>query len=276
MAHNTRPLKRAQDGVAPQYYNPTTDEYEALHGTAGANHVVIYGPDGKPASLATETKLEAVRALLALLEGKDFATDMKAEAIRLLLASLDGKDFASETTLAALEAELALMKAELAAIKENQTSGDQKVTLSGKKASVAYGDYGQALSVAAGNSTTITIKPPVGELWRIRLLRVLIPALVGATTGTHRLDTCLHSAQEALMTLIEPYNRGLNIVRNHMPSTTATTKEPADPTTQVRVITSLVCTNSVPLVLYYHNYSDATQAGNAVIRVVREVEYIND
>ena len=187
MAHNTRPLKRAQDGVAPQYYNPTTDEYEVLHGTAGANHVVIYG----------------------------------------------------------------------------------------KKASVAHGDYGQTLSVAAGNSTVITIRPPVGELWRIRLLRVLIPALEGATTGTHRLDVCLHSAQEALTALIEPYNRGLQIVRNQMPSTTATTKEPADPATQVRILTSLVATNDVPLVLYYDNTSDGAQTGNAIIRVVREVEYIN-
>ncbi|WP_461367313.1 hypothetical protein, partial [Candidatus Darwinibacter acetoxidans] len=133
MAHNTRPLQRAQDGIAPQYYNELTDEYEVLQGTAGANHVVIYGPDGQPASLATETKLEAVRALLALLEGKDFATDTKAEAIRLLLASLDGKDFASETTLAAMETELGLAKTELAAIKGMLTDGTAKgeVTLSG-------------------------------------------------------------------------------------------------------------------------------------------------
>ena len=112
MAHNTRPLKRAQDGVAPQYYNPTTDEYEALHGTAGANHVVIYGPDGQPAALATEAKLEAARALLE---------------------SLDGKDFASETTLAAMETELGLAKTELAAIKGMLTDGTAKgeVTLSG-------------------------------------------------------------------------------------------------------------------------------------------------
>jgi len=76
--------------------------------------------------LATETKLEAVRALLALLEGKDFATDTKAEAIRLLLASLDGKDFASETTLAALEGELGLVKAELADVKTMLTERNRE------------------------------------------------------------------------------------------------------------------------------------------------------
>jgi len=150
MAYNTRPLKRAQDGVAPQYYNPTTDEYEALHGTAGANHVVIYGPDGQPASLATEAKLEAVRALLALLEGKDFATDTKAEAIRLLLASLDGKNFASETTLAALGTELELLKAELADVKTMLTDGTAKgeVTLSGTIVRDVLGYF--STSVAGG------------------------------------------------------------------------------------------------------------------------------
>lgn len=128
MAHNTRPLKRAQDGVAPQYYNPTTDEYEALHGTAGANHVVIYGPDGQPAALATEAKLEAARALLE---------------------SLDGKDFASETTLAAMETELELLKAELADVKTMLTDGTAKgeVTLSGNIAE-SFGRYSEPMPIA--------------------------------------------------------------------------------------------------------------------------------
>jgi len=89
--------------------------------------VVIYGPDGQPAALATEAKLEAVRALLALLEDKDFATDTKAEAIRLLLASLDGKDFASETTLAALEAELELLNAAMDQLNNKDFSTEAKL-----------------------------------------------------------------------------------------------------------------------------------------------------
>jgi len=79
-----------------------------------------------------------------ILEGKDFATDTKAEAIRLLLASLDGKDFASETTLAALGTELELLKAELETIKANQTSGDQKVQLSGKIAEKASAQHSES------------------------------------------------------------------------------------------------------------------------------------
>ena len=92
MAHNTRPLKRAQDGVAPQYYNPTTDEYEVLLGQDGAARAIVSGLE----NLATETKLEAVRTLVE---------DLKSE--------------------------LNLVKSELATIKANQLSGDQKVQVSG-------------------------------------------------------------------------------------------------------------------------------------------------
>lgn len=69
-------------------------------------------------TLATETKLEAVRALLATIDADTstlaavdyatqatlatLATEAKLEAVRVLLASLDGKDYATQTTLAAI------------------------------------------------------------------------------------------------------------------------------------------------------------------------------
>lgn len=77
-------------------------------------------------TLATETKLEQVRALLA-----GVATEDKLEQARALLQTISGKDFATQTTLAQVKSELELVKAELQAIKANQLSGDQKVQLSG-------------------------------------------------------------------------------------------------------------------------------------------------
>ena len=168
MAHNTRPLKRAQDGVAPQYYNPTTDEYEALHGTAGANHVVIYGPDGQPAALATEAKLEAARALLE---------------------SLDGKDFASETTLAAMETELGLAKTELAAIKGMLTDGTAKgeVTLSGNIAELSSAQYAEPATTVktytrAVGATRIEVYVETGRV-RIRTDGQPCTAVTGEPLG---------------------------------------------------------------------------------------------
>lgn len=76
--------------------------------------------DAALSTLATEAKLEAVRALLATIDAdtsnldvalstraseatlSTLATESKLEAVRVLLASIDGKDFATETTLAAL------------------------------------------------------------------------------------------------------------------------------------------------------------------------------
>lgn len=54
----------------------------------------------------TEGKLDSIKAVLDLINGKDFATETKLEAVRLLIASLDGKDFATETTLSAVSTKL--------------------------------------------------------------------------------------------------------------------------------------------------------------------------
>ena len=87
------------------------------------------------ATLATETKLEAVRALVASLDGKDFATqttlatlatEVKLEAVRVLLASLDAKDYATQTTLAALNAKDFATEAKLEAVRVLLASLDGK------------------------------------------------------------------------------------------------------------------------------------------------------
>jgi hypothetical protein len=270
MAYNTRPLKRAQDGVAPQYYNPTTDEYEALHGTAGANHVVIYGPDGQPAALATEAKLEAVRALLALLEGKDFATDTKAEAIRLLLASLDGKDFASETTLAALEAELALMKAELAAIKANQTSGDQKVQLSGKKASLRRVNASSSAVVEAGKTENIDITPTAGHIGRLRGLAISQAAPPGATKNGHYCNIIVGSV--SLGQISAGYDKKLAF--SYSAPETGINARPTDSLAFIIMLYNIVFSTANPLRLSYVNNTDVDQTATRYIYALIEEEAI--
>lgn len=82
------------------------------------------------ATLATETKLEAVRALLAtidadtsILSGVDYATQTTLAA---LLSAFNAEDFASETTLAAAKAVLDTIDAVLDSIKD--TDGIKKIT----------------------------------------------------------------------------------------------------------------------------------------------------
>ncbi|HWQ76867.1 MAG TPA: hypothetical protein VN441_16290 [Syntrophomonas sp.] len=61
MAYNTVAIRRdVNNDPAPQYYNPTTGEYEVLQGANGAARHILYGADGNPVS-TTDNKL-AVRA----------------------------------------------------------------------------------------------------------------------------------------------------------------------------------------------------------------------
>ena len=86
---NTKMIKKDVDKKpAPQYFNPTTREYEYLYGASGAARHILYGADGNPIS-TTGGKL-AVRAT----------------EVETLLDAIKGKDFATQTTLAAILAKI--------------------------------------------------------------------------------------------------------------------------------------------------------------------------
>lgn len=152
MAHNTRPLKRAQDGVAPQYYNPTTDEYEALLGQDGAARAILYGPDGNP--ISDTNKLPVRAADLETLIGalNDSAVTNPAAAASVIAAlkgllSVVGKEatlgqilsalapLATESTLSSLasavakETTLAQVLSALGALATETTLGGVKTAV---------------------------------------------------------------------------------------------------------------------------------------------------
>ena len=96
----------------PQYKKPGEDAYEPVEGQYGAPFAILKNASGQVISPATEEKLEQARVLLNTISTKDFAT---------------------QTTLAAVLAKLEQLETEIQAVKANQVSGDQKVTLSGTK-----------------------------------------------------------------------------------------------------------------------------------------------
>jgi hypothetical protein len=89
---------------------------------SGDQKVTLKDASGAVVSPATEDKLEQVRQLLS-----GAATEAKLEQARVLLNTISNKDFATQATLEVVQSELALIKSELDNIKQNQTSGDQKV-----------------------------------------------------------------------------------------------------------------------------------------------------
>ncbi len=101
------------------------------------------------ATLATESKLETVRVLLASLDGKDYATqttlatlatEAKLEAVRVLLASLDGKDFATQTTLAAILVDTGQIEALLGTIDVDTSNLDVLLSTRATEATLAAAD----------------------------------------------------------------------------------------------------------------------------------------
>jgi len=204
VAHNTKPILTDVNGKPiPQYFDPLADEYKPLLGQHGAARSVLYGPDGQPIGtagnplqvkahdtdtvlgqikdalgpLATETKLEAVRVLLAALEGKDFATQTTLAQVKQVLDALSGavstssKQDALNIAVEDLKSELILVKSELATIKANQLSGDQKVQVSGhiREFAVASWDDLPPDSVPVGSVAmligTNDIRQTDGEEW---------------------------------------------------------------------------------------------------------------
>jgi hypothetical protein len=145
MAHNTRPLKRAQDGIAPQHFNELIDDYEVLLGTAGASHTIICDPDGKPLTVATDAKLELVRALLASLADNDFATQTTLAAVLAALGDLAtiANQNAAKTVLDAISTAVAARATEttLQAIKEALTDGSLRAQLSGNIAELSSAQH---------------------------------------------------------------------------------------------------------------------------------------
>jgi hypothetical protein len=138
---------------------------------------------------------------------------------------------------------------------------------------VATGSYDQTLNVGSNEGVTITIAPAAGELWRVKMLRVIFPAPVGATFGTHYFDVSfgITGSGYSFMRLDSNYNNAISIYNNVAIADVAT---PFDELTQFLAINSLVATDVQPLRFYYRNSTDATQTGNLTLRIAREVEYI--
>jgi hypothetical protein len=158
-------------------------------------------------------------------------------------------------------------------------TGTNLVTVNGRKAGVTSGVYDQVLSMAAGSTTNITVTPPVGELWRVKMLSFYLPNPTGATSGGHRLLISMGAAGTAYASIdfSIPYNTVLILYQNIIHasnSAVATSMRPYDEITQMAAITNIVVSPICPLTFMYVNSTNAAQTGTAIIRIIKEVEYI--
>jgi len=136
----------------------------------------------------------------------------------------------------------------------------------------APGNYDQTLDVSPGGTATITVTPPAGEIWRIWMVTITIPAIAGST-GTHRfrLRVGINNDYGNLLSLSADYSSSLSYTYRILGTGTAV---PPDTAEQQRAVIGLPVSSNCPLYLFYNNDSDASQTGSCVLQIIREVEYI--
>lgn len=144
-----------------------------------------------------------------------------------------------------------------------------------KKAIPSVSTLNKTVNVSAGGNEVITIQPPVGEIWRVKLLGVDIPIPVGATSGTHSFQLFYSASNSAMNTIAEitsNFSTKLAIRANSpFNKTTCTPTNESDFSEQIR---SIAITNENPLVLVYFNLTNVAQSGILGIKLVKEIEYI--
>jgi hypothetical protein len=152
--------------------------------------------------------------------------------------------------------------------------GEAIVQLSGRKHTLpVFVDASQVLNVAAAGSTSITITPPAGELWKILNLYVSVPIPSGGGSGTHTLVLSnVSSSGPSIISGNSVFGTAITLSRGYF--STATTPNPTLPADQQRMLHRQRFSNASPLAIVYLNDTNVTQTGTITIKYVKEVEYI--
>lgn len=189
------------------------------------------------------------------------------------LVGPDGQPVGSENPL---EVRVRELEEKLDAMNQLLQSGDAKMQLSGQRALLRMDIYDTPIDVSPnGGSTTVTVQPPAGEIWSVRDLLIRIPAVSGATSGSHVLVFRYGgtSSQYNRMFITSPYDTAIEV--QGVSVLHGSVDEPlTDRRDQMQYIRGLELSQSVPLVLLYQNITNAQQSATMTLRVTRRIEYV--
>lgn len=112
---------------------------------------------------------------------------------------------------------------------------------------------------ATSGAATITITPPPGEIWRIKVLTAHMPIITGGASGDHALYATLgeiNNGRSWLTTVSAAY------------STVCTLSDK-------KLTDEYIVSENVPLVLFYANTSNVAVTSKTMeVYIVKEVEYV--
>jgi len=125
-------------------------------------------------------------------------------------------------------------------------------------------------SVASGGTETIEFFAPSGSIYRVRALKMDVPSVGSATTGTQRFALFPMGAW-AVMWGEGTYNNRTSFDRGYWWNADSISDPPTAAAQQAVVESALASENS-PLEVKYKNDTDASQSGRRSVQLVVEEE----
>lgn len=153
---------------------------------------------------------------------------------------------------------------------------DGSTQLTGRTVKLERSTFDQTLNLAPSSFVNISVRPPIGEFWRIKNLQLQIAGPPNATTGNHFFHLMTggtDSSRESVLTANYNFDKEVRIRYNKVVNEILAA-QPASELAQQNAILNLVATNSAPITINYVNSTDVTQTNTLKILVTREVEYI--
>lgn len=143
----------------------------------------------------------------------------------------------------------------------NYYDGKVEAQLTGRKVTLQESRQTLATTVAAGNTSQVTITPTAGTIAKVKHIGVFVPAIAGST-GSHLVDVTIGTSRAYTNEKVNEFTVAGTSAINHAPAN--------NPVSTV----GLTFTAAKPLVFTYSNGTNMEQTGVRMIKVLYEEEPI--
>ena len=133
--------------------------------------------------------------------------------------------------------------------------------------------YDEVLNLATASQKLITIQPPAGYVWRVKNVYLTIPAMTGASAGTHRIVFYQGNVfYNYYLTVNAAYTSAITMQHNTV--TASTSQVPGAQADLQRNLLAITASYDTPLIIQYLNNQGITTTNTIIIRLIVESEKV--
>jgi len=129
--------------------------------------------------------------------------------------------------------------------------------------------YSWDTPITAGSNSSISIFAPSGKVWRVKNLRIYVPSVSGASSGTHRVEASSYPTLTAYLYGRSNYNAAILFTFGYW-RTANVAEFPPDRCNQPVMMHSICMSDSVAFRAVYYNNTDADQTETCTIYILVE------